>query len=222
MSTSDSETDWPIPSVAAYTLNVPGKGNLLTLSGNEQMISAYLRRYGCVPVFGGTPRRRKLARLNVDGQWELYEPDGTSELEAPQELITGVDNQLQYLVARDWYHVGYNVHRELIEFVFGENGNGFSRYTSWGYGTAVPTVRDYYWDFNITDKALAIKWEDEGTTHISFTLSRALRAASSLADGGLAFYDGVLNVEGPLFPPSAEFSKYLLKEYWGKPKERGD
>jgi hypothetical protein len=218
MSKSETESDWPFPSVSAYTVTLPGKGEVLTVSGSPGLIEAYLKQFGCVPVFTGSPRRRRLGRLTEKNEWTLTEPDGTSGLEAPIESIDDNREQLRILQDHNWYHVGYNANPELIEFGFGVDGEGFSRYSSWGYDTVVPHVEDFYWSYSISNELLILEWEDGSDSKISFSLKRQLRAASSLRNGSLTFYDMTLQVDSSLFPATASFAKYLLKEYWGRPK----
>ena len=55
---------------------------------------------------------------------------------------------------------------------------------------------------------------------ISFFLKRQLHVASSLRDDSLRFFEMSLQVSASLFPPQASFAQYLLKEYWGQPKQR--
>lgn len=219
MSKNQLETDWSFPSVRSYNITVPGrKGTFLTLSASKELIDSYLERFGCVPVFDGNPHRRKLARPNKDSGWEVSDPDGSTELETPPELIDGVSNQLRLLTTHAWNHIGYNFLRELTEFDFGKDGEGYSRHASWGYDTTVPKVQDYYWRFSIKENVMNIEWEGERNTQIAFVLKKELRAASSAAAGDLKFYDMTLKVDAPLFPPSADFAQYLLKEYWGQLK----
>jgi hypothetical protein len=219
MSENDAQSDWPFPSVDAYTIRIPGKGNRMSLSGDAALILSYLEKFGCVPVFTGNPRRRKLARLNDKKEWIINEPDGTTGLELPPKIIEDYDEQIRILTEYNWYHIGYSVNPSLIEFEFNVNGEGFSRRAIWGYGTVMPAIEDFYWTYSISKDSLSIEWEDGSSTQISFSLRRQLRAASSLKGDGLAFYDMTLQVDSALFPQSASFAKYLLKEYWGQPKQ---
>lgn len=223
MSKKDTETDWPFPSVRSRNIKVPGKGTILTLSGDAGsgdagLIASYLERFGCVPVFDGNPACRKIARSNKDGYWEISDPDGSTELETPPKQIDGASNQLRLLTTHAWYHVGI-FQAAIIEFDFSVDGEGFSRKTSWGHGTTVPKVQDYYWRFSLKDNVMSIEWEGEGNTQIAFVLTKELRAASSVAGEGLRFCDMILKVDAPLFPASADFAQYLLKDYWGRLKE---
>lgn len=194
------------------------KGPFITVTGNKKALESYLKRFGCIPIFDGNPRRRKIARPGKDGHWELCEPDGSTELEALPETIDNVDDKLRLLATHTWYLIGYTIHPTLVVFDFGMDGNGYSQYTSWHHGSIAPLVRDYYWRFSINENRLNIEWENEDTKQIPFVLKKEMRAASSLADGSLNFYDMTLTVDAPLFPPSADLAKNMLLEYWGKEK----
>lgn len=180
--------------------------------------SKKLRESNSASAFDSKPRYRKIARRNKDGRWEISDLDGSTELETHPRVVRNVSNQLQLLTTHTWCHIGYNVQPKIIEFDFRKDGEGYSRYASWGHGTTVPKVQDYYWRFSIKENSMNIEWEDEGNTQIGFVLTKELRAASSLSGSGLAFYDMTLKVDAPLFPPSADFGQYLLKEYWGQLK----
>ena len=216
---SELEKDWPFPSVDAYNIRVPDKGEFLTLSGSPGMIDSYLKKFGCVPVFTGNPRRRKIARFTDQGKWMLSEPDGTTGMELPPAPVSR-DEVVSILTGCAWFHIGYNVNPELVEFDFDPDGEGFSRRSIWGYDTVVPDVQEFYWNYLIKGDALAIRWEDQSETNISFSLRRQLHAASSLQDGSLAFYEMSLQVSSPLFPPQTSFARYLLNEYWGQAKQK--
>ena len=215
---SEANHDWPFPSVRTYSLLVPGKGSRLTLSGDQKVIESYLKRFGCVPVFDGSPGRRRLARPSANDQWEISELDGTTELETPPRPIEGTTSQLEVLTSHTWYYVGY-ADRRLIEFDFGVNGEGFSRCSIWGHGTVIPDIRDYYWRFSVADSQLSIGWEKGSDTTIAFTLIKELRIAQSLANGDLGYFQAPLNVNSPLFPPRSELAESLITEYWAVPKE---
>lgn len=219
MNNSGASEDWPFPSVDAYKIRIPDKGVFLTLSGSPGMIESYRKKFGCVPVYTGNPRRRKLARLTEDGEWVLWEPDGTTGLEIPPAPVSP-DEVRSVLTEYDWFHIGYNVNPELVEFNFAPDGEGFSRRSIWGFHTVAPDVQEFYWNYGITSDTLTIRWEDQSETDVSFSLKRQLHVASSLRDGGLTFYEMSLQVSAPLFPPQAHFAQYLLKEYWGQPKQR--
>ena len=216
---SEVARDWPFPSVDAYNIRVPDKGVFLTLSGSPGMIESYRKKFGCVPVYTGNPPRRKLARLAEDGKWLLSDPDGTTGLEAPPALVNPEEVN-SILTGYDWFHIGYNVNPELVEFHFDPGGEGFSRRSIWGFDTVVPDVQDFYWNFLVKGDTLTIRWEDQSETSISFFLKRQLHVASSLRDDSLRFFEMSLQVSASLFPPQASFAQYLLKEYWGQPKQR--
>jgi hypothetical protein len=218
MSEWEAEDDWPFPSVDAYRIRIPDKGVFLTLSGNPGMIDSYLKKFGCVPVYTGDPRRRKIARFKPPDEWVLSDPEGSTGLELPATAICG-DEAAKLLVAYNWFHIGYNVHQELVEFEFDPGGEGFSRRTIWGFDTVAPDVQDFYWNYRVAGDSLIIRWEDQSEAEIPYILKRQLRVASSLRDGSLTFFEMTLEVASPLFPPEASFAQHLLKEYWGQPKQ---
>ncbi len=211
---------WPVPSVQSFSLVVPGKGPLLTLTGSDGLIGSYLDRFGCVPVFDGNPPRRWVARPNELGGWDLLEPDGSTAFEQPPQLIRGKEAQVRWLTDRSWYHVGFSVQRRLTEFDLGEDGEGYSRHVVWGFDTIVPTVYDTVWRFEVEENLLHVVWDTGGKSRIPFVLKSQLKIGHNIEDASLVFYNSVLEVESPLFPPNTEFSRHLLKEYWGKTKNQ--
>jgi hypothetical protein len=214
-----NNTNWSFPSFKSCKVQIADDQRICII-GDQLKIDSYLNNFGCVPIFDGHPPSRKLARLNDKHQWFISEPDGTTRLETPVEIIKDSEHQRTLLSKYSWYHIGYLMN-SIIEFDFGEDGEGFSRYAYWGYQSKIVTIRDYYWRYSIRDNFLIIEWEDEGDTEIPFILTKELHVAFSKNNGNLGFYDMALRVESPLFPPSADFAQGLLNEYWGKLKVEG-
>ncbi|MCW5800290.1 MAG: hypothetical protein KIT40_17480 [Nitrospira sp.] len=195
---------------------MPAKGTFWTLSGDKEIIESYLTRFAWVPVFCGNPPRRQLARPTIESGWELRDPDGSTELEKHPEVVENLLDQERFITTHIWHHIGFAVHKQLTQVEFGKDGTGYSRHVLWGWGTVVPKLHDYHWRFSIRRNLINIEWQGEGTSCIGFKLRKELKAVGSLADGHLNFFELTLEVEAPLFPPSAEFAQHFLSEYLGK------
>ena len=243
-----NQKKWPFPSVEFQKV-ISKDGSWIEPCGDLDIVNSYLEMFGAVPVYSSglrtiqtldmntgcnfgdwscpptsfNPRQyeRKIARKVNDTEWSISDPDGSTLLEADPVIIRGKSKQAKILTSHNWYHIGY-FQNALIEFEFKESGEGYSRYVIWGHGTKVPEVKDYWWSYTLKDGSILIDWKDITTTIAQISITKQLRAAYSRQPKGLSFFDVTLTVSKPLFPPTEEFGKHLLKEYWGRAQAMED
>ena len=240
-----NENKWPFPSVEFQKV-ISKDGSWIEPCGDLNIVNSYLERFGAVPVYSNGIRtvhtsdmnlgcnfedwscppisfdqvnarqyERKIARKVNGTDWSISVPDGSTPLEADPVVIKGNSKQTRILTSHNWFHIGY-LQSSLIEFEFKEDGEGYSRYVVWGWDTKVPEVKDFWWKYTLKDSCILIDWEDKTSTLVQISIIKQLRAAYSRQPKGLSFFDVTLTVDKPLFPPTVDFAKHLLKEYWGR------
>jgi len=203
-----NKSGWDIPSIDIREL---------PYSMESKLVLAYLEKFECIPVFDNYRSNKKLARKNQAGGWDICEPNGSTIFERDPINIDSKDDQLAFLLRRSWHIVGFFSFRSVVESTMNTDGSGFSRYAIWGgnTNTMVPEINDYFWHYKFEKDSIVIDWGREECSRIKFSMFQDLHVGFS-SSGDMSFFDIVLKVDKPFFPPNAEFACGLLHEYWGK------